>query len=671
MRRNTTLESFVGPWEKLARIMSRDYGVEVRAEGFRPGYDGKVIRLPSVIGDTKDGDDGWYEIIRGVCDHEIGHAIEENRERERGRSTFDFVRKCRSQRERGLLNSIEDIRSERATAKDYPGAGDNLRHIQEWAGEYTKARGERGELTRDPWHTLSAAIYLKAQGQPIDWLPSEFGELIEKIDPEIEASKNLADIEESFGLMKEILRKLADLRDELDKEREEAAGGESDDEEEGESSESGSESFEDSSEGTEDDTPEEEGQDGDQGGDKADQPGGDEEGGEGSDENSEGDPGASGEESDESGSEDTSPTGSDPSPSEEGESSSKGDYDGESATSDEPPPGMSPEKREKVLDLIDSLEHTEPDSTDVFEELKGEIEEKAKTEAKVHGKYVPDPKVKAQDTFEKVTRGSAAEYRRQKARVRKQISGLKSKLIQLLRARSQGRIVRDQERGQLDTAVLYSLKTGNKRVFTQEIKGEVVDTAVAILVDQSGSMEYGGKVSATQQTAIALAESLDALGIPFEILGFSNRGYSRHEDPAYDRWMPLQMDIFKSFDEPYKRVKNRLTGIQGSGENTDGEAVWYAAERLARRPEARKILFVLSDGNPCGGGRNLADHLTEVVTKITSVGIEVFGIGILTSAVKMFYNEDTGAESIVIEDINQLAKATFTVLRDKLLRRVS
>lgn len=666
MKRNRTLEAMITPWEKLARILSRDYGVEVRAEGFTPCYDGKVIRLPCSLGDTKSEDPGFFELIRGVCDHEIGHAIEEQKQQKAsGGSTFDVVRKCRNEREKGLLNAIEDIRSERASAETYPGMGSNLVKIQEWAARHSRVRSSRGELTRDPWHTITSAIYLKGQGQAIDYLPEEFRPVLEEIAPEIEEAKTLSDIEGSFQLMKRILTKLADMKDDLDDQKAEAD----------EKAEKGDESSEDRGEGgSSSDQGGKEGEDekGDQG-DQGDDQG---EGGESSDgegeEEGEGS-GSKGQESDEKDSQDGSGARAAPSPSGDPDRSMEGDFESMEGTSSDSP-RMTREELEKAVELFDSLEHTEPNSTDVFEALKAEIEERAKTEAREYKRYVPDPAVKAQDRFFKsrANKFAADEYRRAKEVVRKQISGLRSKLIQLLRARSQGRICRDQERGNLDTSVLYSLKTGNKRVFTTTIKGEVIDTAVEILVDQSGSMGMDGKVEAAKLTAVALGEALDALNIPFEMLGFSNfdsaRGDRRGE---YDRWLPLKMEIFKSFDESYKRVKERTMNIHGSGENTDGEAVYYAAERLARRPEARKILFVLSDGNPQGGGRNLERHLRQVVTTITKAGIEVFGFGIKTDAVLDYYNKKTGAESIVINDVSELAKVTFRILRDKLLKRVS
>lgn len=71
-------------------------------------------------------------------------------------------------------------------------------------------------------------------------------------------------------------------------------------------------------------------------------------------------------------------------------------------------------------------------------------------------------------------------------------------------------------------------------------------------------------------------------------------------------------------------------------ENIDGEAVAWAAARLSARPEANKVLVVLSDGSPvddstqqANGPLYLDHHLRSVLESIRRHGqIEVAAIGI-------------------------------------------
>jgi cobalamin biosynthesis protein CobT len=92
-------------------------------------------------------------------------------------------------------------------------------------------------------------------------------------------------------------------------------------------------------------------------------------------------------------------------------------------------------------------------------------------------------------------------------------------------------------------------------------------------------------------------------------------------------------------------------------ENTDGESVLWAAARLATRKEKRRILFVLSDGQPQNGDTDsdkLDAHLKEVVKMVSKHGIECVGIGILTDCVKEFY-----PHSVVVNNINDLVSTAY------------
>jgi cobaltochelatase CobT len=72
-------------------------------------------------------------------------------------------------------------------------------------------------------------------------------------------------------------------------------------------------------------------------------------------------------------------------------------------------------------------------------------------------------------------------------------------------------------------------------------------------------------------------------------------------------------------------------------ENIDGEALLWAWRRLKARPEARKILMVISDGAPvddstlsANPASYLEDHLREVIAQIedrSPVELTAIGIG--------------------------------------------
>jgi cobaltochelatase CobT len=98
-------------------------------------------------------------------------------------------------------------------------------------------------------------------------------------------------------------------------------------------------------------------------------------------------------------------------------------------------------------------------------------------------------------------------------------------------------------------------------------------------------------------------------------------------------------------------------------ENADGDSILFAYNRLKGRKEKKKLLIVLSDGQPAAHrGRGIYGFTHKVVKQIEKEGVvDIYGIGIESSAVENFYTQHT-----VINDSSELEKALLTVLKNKL-----
>ena len=101
----------------------------------------------------------------------------------------------------------------------------------------------------------------------------------------------------------------------------------------------------------------------------------------------------------------------------------------------------------------------------------------------------------------------------------------------------------------------------------------------------------------------------------------------------------LRHIVYKSADTPWRRARRNLGLMLREGllkENIDGEALLWAYRRLARRPEQRRILMVISDGAPVDDStlsvnpsQYLEQHLREVIHDIESRdAVELIAIGI-------------------------------------------
>ena len=120
------------------------------------------------------------------------------------------------------------------------------------------------------------------------------------------------------------------------------------------------------------------------------------------------------------------------------------------------------------------------------------------------------------------------------------------------------------------------------------------DLAVVILLDLSQSTN--DLVEGTDKTVLQLTReacalvslAIDGIGDSFAIHGFNSDG--RH-DVHYYR--------IKDFTEHFNDdVKARLAGMEGGLSTRMGAAMRHAAHHLMRQPERRKLLLLITDGEP-------------------------------------------------------------------------
>jgi hypothetical protein len=174
------------------------------------------------------------------------------------------------------------------------------------------------------------------------------------------------------------------------------------------------------------------------------------------------------------------------------------------------------------------------------------------------------------------------------------------RLIEALQPEGVQRLRRQEEGDDLDleaavrAAVDLRLGTApDTRVHRLNVR-RVRDLAVLFLLDlsQSTNDPVRGSPSTvldlTREATALLADAMAKLGDPFAIHGFCSNG--RHE-VTYRR--------FKDFDEPHGgATKARLAAMKGELSTRMGAALRHAGRLLARRPERKRLLVVLTDGAP-------------------------------------------------------------------------
>ena len=87
------------------------------------------------------------------------------------------------------------------------------------------------------------------------------------------------------------------------------------------------------------------------------------------------------------------------------------------------------------------------------------------------------------------------------------------------------------------------------------------------------------------------------------------------------------------------------------------EALWYAARQLLLEPHARKLLLVLTDGDP-----DDRPAVVDIIQRCQRAGYELLGIGIQTRSVQRLFSN-----SRVIHDVADLKHQLLDVTRQLLL----
>ncbi len=191
-------------------------------------------------------------------------------------------------------------------------------------------------------------------------------------------------------------------------------------------------------------------------------------------------------------------------------------------------------------------------------------------------------------------------------------AGVRDNLRQALRARTMVRKTRDQEAGNLDMGKLavIAARVKDPAVYCKTSPGIAVNTACHVLVDASGSMCDALKWPACPAAAAIFADAAIGCGAVARV--------TTYDDPDTGR-------EFCAFGEKPTRAEwvNRMKMAAPIGGTPTGNHVQAAARDLLKRPEARKILVVCTDGQP-----DSPEYCAQMTGVARAAGVEVYTIAI-------------------------------------------
>ena len=182
------------------------------------------------------------------------------------------------------------------------------------------------------------------------------------------------------------------------------------------------------------------------------------------------------------------------------------------------------------------------------------------------------------------------------------------------------------DRGMIVPSRLWRIgRTNDAKLFQQELKGEISDFVVDVLIDASGSqMKRQGDVALQ---AYIISEALSNVDIPHRVMSFCTF------------WDYTIMHRFRRYDDPRSENDNIFNYVTSSN-NRDGLAIRTAGYDLLQREEEKKIMIILSDGRPYDviinrpnaknpepyqGKAAIADTATEV-RRLRNLDVRVLGV---------------------------------------------
>jgi hypothetical protein len=192
------------------------------------------------------------------------------------------------------------------------------------------------------------------------------------------------------------------------------------------------------------------------------------------------------------------------------------------------------------------------------------------------------------------------------------------------------------------------------------------DLSALLLIDVSEStrdrLASGDTVLDVERLAVSiLAEAMDKLGDPFGLLAFASDG---RED--------VKMTSIKSFEEPYDRsCRARLAGLTSGLSTRLGAALRHAGNVIGSTASARKLVIVLTDGEPSDidvtEPRMLVEDARRAAVGLHAAGIDTYGVVLgLTGAWAASRIFGRGRTMMVyrIEDLpNRLSELYFRLAR--------
>mgnify|MGYP000532931383 FL=1 len=187
------------------------------------------------------------------------------------------------------------------------------------------------------------------------------------------------------------------------------------------------------------------------------------------------------------------------------------------------------------------------------------------------------------------------------------------------------------------------------------------DLSVVVLMDLSEStnevMAGSDKtvLQLTREAATLVSTAIEGIGDPFALHGFASDG--RHD---------VQYYRFKDFNQHFDdEARSRLAGMKGGLSTRMGAALRHAGHHLSKQHEKRKLILLVTDGEPADIDERDPQHLRHDSKKAIE---ELYSKGVITYCLTLDPNADSYVKRIfgennytIIDNVDRLPEKLPTL----------
>lgn len=225
--------------------------------------------------------------------------------------------------------------------------------------------------------------------------------------------------------------------------------------------------------------------------------------------------------------------------------------------------------------------------------------------------------------------------------VHAETTALRTRLRSVVEASRRNRRTYGRQGQRFDGRRAVKALLGDPRVYQRKVKGAAVDTAAEWILDRSTSMR--SRMRSASKTTLAGAAAMEEI-------------HGMNVGAAVFPGCQADVDVLTAFQERVTQTASRYGGVEADGGTPLLPALYWAADQLLQQPQPRKLLIVVTDGEPIEPA-----SCKEVIRRCWLGGIEVIGIGIQVPTIAELFPVST-----CIEDVPELPAAMFGLLQSTL-----